>query len=657
MKRQLSAASFILATVLCCLISKSCANTTTPPSGGLKDTLPPVLIAINPSNRTTEFPLEGGEIRLRFDEYTVVKDQKQIYVSPPGKRKPIVKSKGKDLVVTLRDTLIENTTYTIDFGNGLADNNEGNIAPRIVYTFSTGTEIDSLYFTGTVYDCQKLTPVKNALVAIYPTVPDSLFSLRDSIWAVSDSIKAYAKSIRPVFDSTETNIDSTLFIPSDSLNHIADSIWKTGYSLFANPDSACILSYPAAAAMTDDWGFFSIRAVKSIPYQMFVFSDEDGNSKYDPGSGTVGFLDTLFTPHKVIQDSIYELKSFDMKDTLLCQARESDLSLYLFTEIYTKQAIKGKGRINKKLGYITFSAQEAQINSFQIMGVDSTKILRQFNASKDSMNFWIASDQHLDDSLMVSIDYLKTDPVSGKLENTHETFSVAMSKEDRAKANTKEGREKAAADTTLNLTVDIKPENVEQDGITFKFDSPVASMVLDSVRLISTNPKNQSDTVAFRWTQDTTDIRIYNLQMEQDYQPGYKYVLEFPAKTFIDIYGRHTNQFTNEFQLPNTDKTGSVTLNVKGVKQRYIIELVNADRTKSFRSFTVTEDCSLYFPYLTAGEYTFRITEDNNGNGQFDTGNIGKRLQPERVILYKLPDGSEKFTLEEQTDIEQDLKL
>ena len=89
----------------------------------------------------------------------------------------------------------------------------------------------------------------------------------------------------------------------------------------------------------------------------------------------------------------------------------------------------------------------------------------------------------------------------------------------------------------------------------------------------------------------------------------------------------------------------------------YIIELVSSDRRQVFRKFTVDRDGKLYFPYLKEGQYTFRITEDRNRNGIFDSGNLLKRQQPEQVILFRLPDGKEIINLPEQTDIEQDLTL
>ncbi|MBR5670905.1 MAG: hypothetical protein IKX11_03505, partial [Bacteroidales bacterium] len=157
---------------------------------------------------------------------------------------------------------------------------------------------------------------------------------------------------------------------------------------------------------------------------------------------------------------------------------------------------------------------------------------------------------------------------------------------------------------------------------------------------------------------DSLLFEVYHMQSSQKYQTGYKYQVVYPEGIFRDIYGRKNKENKIDIQLPNTDKTGSITLNVTGVKDtRYIIELVSSDKKNVFRKFTVDKDMQLYFPYLTAGEYTFRITEDRNGNGIFDSGNLLDRKQPEKVIMFKKPDGTEVIDLPEQTDIEQDLAI
>ena len=279
-RNSLIMASMIVATAMLCALSHSCANTKASPTGGPKDTIPPVLIAVKPDWGDTAFPLTGGSVRLKFNEYTVVKDANAILLSPPHKKKPKTKIKGKEIVVTFQDTLLPNTTYTIDFGQGLADNNEGNIAPKYVHAFSTGDTLDSMYICGSVVDAESLAPVKKALVTLY----------------------------------TE---------------------WR---------DSSTMLLLPQAAGRTDDWGFFTIRNIKPQPYWIYACTDENNNYLYNLGEEKIGFLDTTITPYTVMRDSTYELLSFDMKDTLECQARRGQVELAVFKEFQSKQYVKDRGR-------------------------------------------------------------------------------------------------------------------------------------------------------------------------------------------------------------------------------------------------------------------------------------------------------------------------
>ncbi|MBR4772777.1 MAG: Ig-like domain-containing protein [Bacteroidales bacterium] len=588
MNRNIAAILLIVLTVACCLFSHSCANTKAAPSGGPKDTIPPVLLKIEPADRTRNMPTADVKIALTYDEYTVVKEASGIYLSPPTKHSPTAKVKGKSIVVTLRDTLAENTTYTIDFNNALADNNEGNMAPRFTYVFSTGDTIDSMYLTGTVLDCEKLTPVKGALVALYEDLSDS----------------------------------------------------------------ACMLSLPAAATRTDDWGYFVIRNVKPVAYQIYAYSDEDRDNLYMQGEDYIAFHDTLFTPTLIVSDSVYELKSFNMKDTLDCQKRESQLSLLLFKETASRQFIKNKGRTDQKKGFIRFNARNTVLNSFQIFGVDSTAITTHFTPERDSMDFWINTSYTLPDSLLLTVEYMKTDSL-GNLAMTKEDIAVSLNDEQK-----KALASKAKEDTLINVTYTCKNENVEQDGITITFPDPLATIDTSAILFVATNPKNQNDTIAFTFEKDSTLFEVYHMQSSQKYQTGYKYEVIYPEGTFHDIYGRKNKENKIDIQLPNTDKTGSITLNISGIHDtRYIIELVSADKKNVFRKFTVDKDTQLYFPYLAAGEYTFRITEDRNGNGIFDSGNLLERKQPEKVIMFKKPDGTEIIDLPEQTDIEQDLAI
>ena len=127
------------------------------PTGGIKDIIPPKMIKAEPENMNINF--KADKIRLYFDEYITLKDiQNQLIVSPPLKNLPVITPAGgasKYIEIQLKDTLKENTTYTINFGQSIVDNNEGNPNSFLTYVFSTGSYIDSLSLKGVVEDAFK----------------------------------------------------------------------------------------------------------------------------------------------------------------------------------------------------------------------------------------------------------------------------------------------------------------------------------------------------------------------------------------------------------------------------------------------------------------------------------------------------------------------
>lgn len=128
--------------------SSGCAQVGAP-TGGPRDTIPPRMVNANPRPFSTSF--KGNRITLTFNEYIELKDvQKNVLVSPYQKHTPSVDYKLKTLTVKLKDSLLPNTTYAINFGNAIVDNNEGNPLKDFTYVFSTGNRIDSLELNGKV---------------------------------------------------------------------------------------------------------------------------------------------------------------------------------------------------------------------------------------------------------------------------------------------------------------------------------------------------------------------------------------------------------------------------------------------------------------------------------------------------------------------------
>ncbi len=158
---------YLLLSGLFLLTFSQCAKRGTP-SGGAKDTLAPKIIKAQPENFSTQF--KGNEIRIYFNEYIKLKNiSKELIVSPPLKYTPVITplSTSKLLKIKLLDTLLENTTYSFNFGKSIVDNTEENPLPYFKYVFSTGNFIDSLKLRGTVKDILLPKPEKDIAVLLY----------------------------------------------------------------------------------------------------------------------------------------------------------------------------------------------------------------------------------------------------------------------------------------------------------------------------------------------------------------------------------------------------------------------------------------------------------------------------------------------------------
>ena len=327
------------------MFSHSCANTTTPPSGGPKDTIPPLITEIYPVLAQTNVPTHKPKIEIKFNEYVVVKDPKSLFLSPPLEKPAQFKIKGKGILVSFESDLDSNKTYTLDLTNAIADNNEGNMFPGFTMVFSTGDKIDSMMVTGIVQDCNSLNPIKGATVMLY---------------------KDHA-------------------------------------------DSAVFLKRPDAAVKTDEWGFFCMRNIQDTIYRMYAIIDDNNNNKYEPENERIAFFDSLVKPVTVVADSLPELQKYDMKDTLNCLARKTEYELNLFKEKPTKQMIVNKERIGERTAYITFMAPYAQIDSIWIKGVAKEKLITQFNLIQDSLEIWVNDPAPQPDTLFLNVKYMKTD--------------------------------------------------------------------------------------------------------------------------------------------------------------------------------------------------------------------------------------------------------
>jgi uncharacterized protein (DUF2141 family) len=219
------------------------------PTGGPRDSIPPLLVNASPKLNTVFF--DKDEINLTFNEYVTLKDiSKQLIISPPLNSSQYkiypVTGAAKKVTVKLLDTLLDNTTYTFNFGEGIIDFNESNPISYLTYTLSTGATIDSLYIKGRITDAFERETDRFISLQLYPV--DSTFT---------DSV-IYTK--KPLY--VTSTLDTTIY------------------------------------------RFQNLRAGK---YALVALKDQAGNYYFDQNADKIGFVDTLI---ELPQDSIIDLRLF-----------------------------------------------------------------------------------------------------------------------------------------------------------------------------------------------------------------------------------------------------------------------------------------------------------------------------------------------------------
>jgi hypothetical protein len=157
--------------IILILGSSGCANIV-PPTGGPRDSIPPVLIAATPNDSSTNFT--GNRITLTFNEYVEIDNvQENVLVSPTPNNTPNIDFKLRTVSVKLRDTLEPSTTYSINFGNAIKDVNEGNVFKNFIYVFSTGSTIDENTFAGKVVIAETGKADSTLIVVLHRNLADT----------------------------------------------------------------------------------------------------------------------------------------------------------------------------------------------------------------------------------------------------------------------------------------------------------------------------------------------------------------------------------------------------------------------------------------------------------------------------------------------------
>lgn len=143
-----------------------------PPEGGLRDTLPPSPVKSNPKDSVLNY--SGNKITIEFNEFIELdRAFENVILSPNPNKQPVVESKLRTVTVKLKDSLLPNTTYSIDFGNAIKDINEGNILRDYKFVFSTGNALDTKELSGKVILAETGKVDSTLIVMLYTKLDDS----------------------------------------------------------------------------------------------------------------------------------------------------------------------------------------------------------------------------------------------------------------------------------------------------------------------------------------------------------------------------------------------------------------------------------------------------------------------------------------------------
>ena len=584
------------------LLGVSCASIGNP-TGGPRDEDPPIFVRANPAPYSTN--VKRQRVDIEFNEIVNVKDAfSKVVVSPPSKQVPRVSSSGRRVTVTFNDTLLDNTTYTIDFGNSIEDNNEGNKLPSFAYTFSTGPEIDTLEISGMVLGAENLEPQQGMLVGVYSNLSDTAFST----------------------------------LPFERM------------------------------AKTDDRGRFSILGLAPGTYRIFALADLDNDYHRANPEEAMAFYDVTLSPttkRTTVTDTLFNLKTGEV-DSVLRRERTvflpNDILLRSFeSDVKSQYLTKYERQDSTRLNFI-FNTKSNVIPKITPLGFEELQdwYVVEKSAKNDSVTFWITAPEILaTDSLRIAATYLRTDSAQN-LSEVNDTLrffysrelknaltSAAKEREKALKEKEKE-REKALKD---GEQIDESPEKAEKPKpLGLNIITGSTQEVYLPILMEFETPLTRLDTTAFAlevqvdsvWKPvgkpwklervDTVNPRKFKIEYPWDFSTQYRLSVDSLAAT--GIYGLETDPLNYDFKTRAEDEYSSVIFSISNFTDTVpaFIELLSTSDAPVRRE-KVTNN-RVTFKYLPAGKYYARIFEDYNGNGIYDTGNYEAMQQPDQSYYY-----------------------
>ena len=565
MSRIASFRGFGLAGVLAMFLY-SCANIGNP-NGGPYDELPPKFVSSTPVPNSINY--QGKKVEILFDELIQIDNpMENVIITPPQREMPVIRSSGKKVEVELFDSLKPNTTYTIDFTNSIADNNEKNILENFTFAFSTGDVIDSLEISGTVLNASNLEPMPGISIGLHSNLADSAFRTLP-------------------FDRT---------------------------------------------SRTNDKGQFTVRNIKPGKYRIYALNDVNRDYKFDQPGEDIAFLDSVFVPTftaAVRQDTIWQdsLTIDTIRTVHYTRFLPDDIALRLFKEKFERQYMTRPERPDEYRFVLHFNAPLDTIpvpRPLNFTPAEEDWFIAQPLDEGRNVTFWLR------DSLVWQLDTLTmelTYPMSDSLNILRpqtDTIQTVL----RRRPSEKKKKKGEPEIEFLNMTIDASGEMDLFDTVSIVFDEPVLDIDKDMFRL-EQEVDSVWSLVDFEFFQDSLNSLGYYIN--RDWKYGESFRLTVDSALIHSLYGKWNDVFQTQFRIKPEDSYGHLYINIIGNDTLpAFVELLNS-KDEPVRKATV-KGGGVLFMDLKPEKYYARLVIDTNRNGEWDTGNYAERLQPEEVF-------------------------
>lgn len=562
--------------IIAAAVMYSCANIGNP-SGGPIDKTPPIFMRSNPTPNAVN--VKDRKIEIFFDEIVTLKDPStKIIVSPAQTEMPRMSALGRKVTVELVDSLLPNTTYTIDFSNSIQDNNEGNAIDNFAFAFSTGSVIDSMRVSGYVLDSRTLEPMQSVVVGLQSNLADSAFH-------------------------------------KEKLQRVA---------------------------LTNDRGQFTIRNVSPGSYHIFALKDLDRDYKFGNPTEDIAFLDPIIVPSigsREAADTVYN--DLNEIDTIMRATRPAyfpnDILLSMFNEDRKSQYLANNLRVDSTRISLTFAAASDTLPSLSIVGrndVPDQWYTLERSQTNDTLTYWIRPPHLVSaDTLMVATTYLRTDTASNLSWGT-DTLKFTFQRQKAKKKKKNEGTDSLEQIRFMELHPLVNGTQEVYAPLLLQTGTPIERYSREAFHL---QRKLQNDTIFYPAEiksialRDSTLSRR-DLMLKVDWEPGAAYTLAVDSLAMTDIYGLQTKPLKVDFNVRKMEEYGNIVFNIPAVRDSAIVELLDGTEKIVLRAPVKNHRAELL--NLLPGKYYARLFIDRNGNGKYDTGNYDMHLQPEETVYY-----------------------